>query len=98
MMLWGHSIVFWYFATRFAASICAVLVSLVRMWRQVNTLLPADAKIPAFPPDPESIGQFFLGTQKISYLLTILDEHRNTIHQAPCVPSLASHYSGVLSV
>jgi len=76
MMLWGHSIVSWYFAAGFVIGTAMFAVSQERMRWQVNRLLSKRERIPSLPPDPESIWELFSGTKNIAYVFTILDEHK----------------------
>ena len=75
-MLWGKSVLYWYFAAGFVTGTAMFAVSQKRMRSQVNRLLSKRERIPSLPADPESIWELFSGTKKIAYVFTILDEHR----------------------
>src|SRR5262245_33497529 len=77
MTLWGHNIVYWFFAMCFASSVGVSLVSLERIRKQLNLVLPPDRQMSLHPPMPHSFGELFWKTNLLVHSLEILDQHKN---------------------
>lgn len=75
-MFWGENIAHVFFVSCFIASVVVIWVSLNRICKELNLVLPPDRKVTIYPPWPRSLGQLVWKTNILAHSLELLDQHR----------------------
>jgi len=82
-MLWGANVAYWLFGMCFAASVGVSLVSLERMRKQVNLVVPSDSAVSWYGPIPRSLKHFMWDSTIVGFSLEVLDQHRRHYPASP---------------
>ena len=80
-MFLGGTIAFWVSGSCFAVGVAIILISLSRLQRELNRLLPADKRVSLHPPLPHSLGQLIWKTNLLAHSLELLEQYKK------CYPS-----------
>jgi hypothetical protein len=86
-MFSGASVAYWLFGMCFARSLGVSLVSLERMRKQVNLVVPAESAVSWRRPLPRSLKQFMWDGTIVGFSLEVLDQHRRH-YPASSLPSV----------
>ena len=75
-MFWGENIVSLFLVICFIASVIVTFMSLKRICKELNLVLPPDRRVTVYPPFPRSLGQLIRRTNMLAYSLELLSQHR----------------------
>jgi hypothetical protein len=76
-MGWIVNLVYWVFAACAVGGFGAIAFFWERMRRDLNLVLPAERKVPPYPPVPKSLDEIILKSNELGHFINVLDQYED---------------------